>query len=445
MKEDFLAYVWLHQHLDHTVLRTHTGEAVNVLRTGFLNTDSGPDFLEARIEIGGILWIGSIELHVRSSDWNGHGHYHDPAYQNVILHVVWENDLGEQEYPNSRYPVLELKNYVPPDLLARYRAIQETLEDFPCENQFADIRELEKKSMLDKVLIERLERKADTVLKILQANRGDWEETTWQLLARYFGARINAESFQKLAEFLPIRVLLRHRDNLLQLEALLFGTAGLIPGGESCSYIRDLRREYEFLSRKYQFGAHELRPLEWKLLRLRPAGFPTVRIAQLASLVQRNGNLFSTLTNFQSVQDLTRSLRSIQSPYWHTHYHFGKAAETLVPLMGTEAIHLLIINAAVPLLAAFAYRTDDRHYLEKAVRVLEELPVENNRITRKWKSLGMKLKTAACSQGATEWYQFYCEKKNCLHCMVGNAILGHTVQAVRDDEFQSSRASPTGQ
>src|SRR5690606_1779892 len=423
MKEDFISYIWQHQHLDHAVLRTTNGEPLQILRPGFLNTNAGPDFLEARIEIGGILWVGNVELHVKTSEWNSHGHATDPAYENVVLHVVWINDLSADEYPNDRLPLLELKNFITPRLVTQYHSFQEGFRDIPCENQFEEVQEIEKATMLEKLLIERLHQKSNAVLGLLEENKGDWEETTWQLVARYFGARINADPFQKLAQRLPIRLLLKHRDNLLQLEALLFGTAGLIPNEKSCSYVNDLRNEFKFLSHKYQFGNNSLRPLEWKLLRLRPAGFPTVRMAQLAALIHRNGNLFSTLTHFHSTHDLYKALRSIQSPYWHTHYHFGKPAESLVPLMGTDAINLLIINAAVPLLAAFAHKTDQSVFLDKAVSVLEELPVENNKIIRKWKVLGLRLNSAANSQGATQWYHRFCVPKLCLQCTVGNAII----------------------
>src|SRR5690606_19609495 len=282
------------------------------------------------------------------------------------------------EYPNDRLPLLELKNFITPGLVTQYHSFQEGFRDIPCENQFEEVQEIEKATMLEKLLIERLHQKSNAVLGLLEENKGDWEETTWQLVARYFGARINADPFQKLAQRLPIRLLLKHRDNLLQLEALLFGTAGLIPNEKSCSYVNDLRNEFKFLSHKYQFGNNSLRPLEWKLLRLRPAGFPTVRMAQLAALIHRNGNLFSTLT----------------------HFHFGKPAGSLVPLMRSDAINLLIINAAVPLLAAFAHKTDQSVFLDKAVSLLEELPGENNKILRKWKALGLRLNSAANSQGA---------------------------------------------
>ncbi len=423
MNEDFLAFVWQHQYFDHSTLQTLSGDKITVLRPGFRNTNAGPDFFEARIEIGGILWIGNVELHIRTSGWNHHGHSLDKNYDSVILHVVWENDLPMENHPNTRIPVLELRHRVDPGMTNRYLAILEAIQDIPCGHQFSEVPPLVKSSMTDRVLVERLQNKSVVILEMLARNNSDWDETAWQLLARYFGAKVNADAFQNLAEQIPLKILLKHRNDLLQLEALLLGTAGLIPSGTSSGYISDLKREYTFLSEKYGLGKKRLDTIEWKMFRLRPAGFPTVRIAQLASLVCRNGNLFSLLTSFETTSQFVTSLRCIQSAYWHTHYHFGKPARTLVPPMGIEAVYTLIVNAAAPLLAAYSFKTDNRSYLDRAVRLLEELPAENNRITRKWKQLGLEMSSSASTQGATEWYHRYCTLKRCLSCSVGNVLL----------------------
>ncbi|ODS83228.1 MAG: hypothetical protein ABS46_06930 [Cytophagaceae bacterium SCN 52-12] len=423
MNEDFLAFVWQHQYFDHSALNTLSGHKITVLRPGYRNTNAGPDFFEARIEIGGMLWIGNVELHVRTSGWNQHGHSSDKNYDSVILHVVWENDLPMEDHPNTRIPVMELRHRVDPGMTDRYLAILETMQDIPCGRQFPGVPPLVKSSMTDRVLVERLQNKSVVISDMLARNNGDWDETAWQLLARYFGAKVNADAFQSLAERIPLKILLRHRDDFLQLEALLLGTAGLIPSATASGYVSDLKREYTFLSKKYGLEKKRLDAIEWKMFRLRPAGFPAVRIAQLASLVSRNGNLFSLLTSFETTSQFVTSLRCIQSAYWHTHYHFGRPARTLVPPMGIEAVYTLVINAAAPLLAAYSFKTDNRSYLDRAVRLLEEIPAENNRITRKWKQLGLEMSSAASSQGATEWYHRYCILKRCLSCAVGNVLL----------------------
>ena len=423
MNEDFLAFVWQHQYFDHSTLQTLSGDKITVLRPGYRNTNAGPDFFEARIKIGGMLWIGNVELHVRTSGWNQHGHSFDKNYDSVILHVVWENDLPMENHPNTRIPVMELRSRVDPGMTDRYLAILEALQDIPCGNQFAGAPPLVKSSMMDRVLIERLQNKSGVILNMLAGNNGDWNETTWQLLARYFGAKVNADAFQNLAERTPLKILLKHRNDLLQLEGLLLGTAGLIPSGKTAGYVSDLKREYVFLSEKYGLGKKRLDAIEWKMFRLRPAGSPVVRISQLASLISRNGNLFSMLTSFETTSQFVASLRCIQSAYWHTHYHFGRPAKTLVPPMGLEAVYTLIVNAAAPLLAAYGLKTDNSTYLDRAIRLLEEIPAENNRITRRWKDLGLEISSAASSQGVTEWYHHYCTLKRCLSCSVGNVLL----------------------
>lgn len=423
MNEDFLAFVWQHQYFDHSTLQTLSGDKITVLRPGYRNTNAGPDFFEARIKIGGMLWIGNVELHVRTSGWNQHGHSFDKNYDSVILHVVWENDLPMENHPNTRIPVMELRSRVDPGMTDRYLAILEALQDIPCGNQFAGAPPLVKSSMMDRVLIERLQNKSGVILNMLAGNNGDWNETTWQLLARYFGAKVNADAFQNLAERIPLKILLKHRNDLLQLEGLLLGTAGLIPSGKTAGYVSDLKREYVFLSEKYGLGKKRLGAIEWKMFRLRPAGSPVVRISQLASLISRNGNLFSMLTSFETTSQFVASLRCIQSAYWHTHYHFGRPAKTLVPPMGLEAVYTLIVNAAAPLLAAYGLKTNNSTYLDRAIRLLEEIPAENNRITRRWKDLGLEISSAASSQGVTEWYHHYCTLKRCLSCSVGNVLL----------------------
>ncbi len=423
MNEDFLAFIWQHQYFDHAILQTLSGDKITVLRPGYRNTNAGPDFFEARIEIAGMLWVGNVELHVRTSGWNQHGHSFDKNYDSVILHVVWENDLPMGNHPNTRIPAIELRHLVDPGMTDRYLAILGAIQDIPCANQFAAAPPLLKSSMMDRVLVERLQNKSVIISNMLARNNGDWDETTWQLLARYFGAKVNADAFQNLAERIPLKILLKHRNDLLQLEGLLLGTAGLIPSGNASGYVSDLKREYTFLSKKYGLGKKRLNTIEWKMFRLRPAGFPAVRIAQLASLISRNGNLFSLLTSFETTSQFVTSLRSVQSVYWHTHYHFGRPAKTLVPPMGIEAVYTLIVNAAAPLLAAYGLKTDNRSFLDRAIRLLEEIPAENNRITRRWKEMGLEMSSAASSQGATEWYHRYCALRRCLSCSVGNMLL----------------------
>ncbi len=421
MNELFLSFLWQYQYFNHASLHTEAGELIRIHRPGLRNTDAGPDFTQARVEIDGILWVGTVELHVRASDWNLHRHSADKAYENVILHVVWKNDLAPEQEPNRRIPTLSLQPHTDPTLLNRYRNLQENLSSIPCHAQFGNVSDLHKRLMMDRVLTERLERKTAEVLLI--ATGADWNETAWQLLARYFGFTVNADTFQKLARRLPLKVLLKHRDSVPQLEALLFGMAQLLPEHSEDPYPRQLSEEYRFLRTKYRLQANQLHPHEWRFFRLRPAGFPTVRLAQLAQLIHRQGPLFSSLTNPATVSDLEPVFQVKQSAYWTTHYHFGKVSPAAVPSLGKQAAHLLIINVVVPLLAAYASKTGNRAFLEKGIRLLEQLPAERNRFIHEWRALQLPAKTAADSQALLEWHHYYCTRKRCLDCHIGNALI----------------------
>lgn len=280
--------------------------------------------------------------------------------------------------------------------------------------------------MLDKVLLERLDQKASKVLQLLQANQQDWEETTYQWLGQHFGFKLNDPAFLRLMQIIPLKVLQKHRGQIIQLEALLFGAAGLIPGLSDDMdevYITDLRREYNFMANKYGLANLQMNAHEFKFLRLRPAGFPTIRLSQFANLLNRNSTLFSTLTTAKKVKDLHSLFELKQSDYWIHHFQFGKPSKNTVPAMGKDAINSLIINAAVPLLVAYCRHRQQPDLLDKALRWLSEIPAENNHIIRTWETLGMKVKTAADSQALIGWYNHYCSAKKCLDCVVGAALV----------------------
>ena len=433
MNEDLLSFIWQFQYFDSSDLRIETGENVHITRTGNRNSNAGPDFSNARVRIDSVDWIGSIEIHTKSSDWILHDHTGDSAYESVILHVVWENDSPIYRPDNTLLPVLSLKGLVKFSILERYATLMSSQgiyesDGIACKEQFAAVNELQKLSMLDKVLLERLHHKASKVIALWQANQQDWEETAYQWLGQHFGFKLNDPAFLRLTQIVPLKVLQKHRNQIIQLEALLFGSGGLLP--EIFSelepeeiYIQELRREYNFLAGKYQLKNLQMNTHEFKFLRLRPAGFPTIRLSQFASLIQKTAAFFSVLINANSVKDLHTLFSLKQSDYWIHHFQFGKLSKTNVPLMGKDAINLLIINAAVPLLVAYSKQRQQPELLDKALRWLSELPAENNRITREWETLEMKVKTAADSQALIEWYNHYCSAKRCLECNIGATLV----------------------
>ena len=428
MSEFFLHFLYQFQYFDKINLQTTDNERIEVLKIGRMNTDSGADFQDARLLIGDVEWAGSVEIHVKSSDWNLHEHQSDAAYQNVILHLVWEDDKPIFRKDGTKIPTLTLRERTDKKLLKKYQTLIDSKTEIPCQNQFMEVENIHKMMMMDKVLMKRLQDKSLIINDSLTENHSDWEETAYQTLAKNFGFKLNAEPFLQLAKNLPLKILQKHRDNLLQIEALIFGVAGFLHNPEDNpehwdEYRQILRKEFQFLSAKYQLQNHILGQHEWKYLRLRPANFPTVRLAQFAKFIQENINLFSVLIHLENVNNLAKTLKITQSDYWIKHYVFGKLSEGNVPNLGNSSIENIVINTVVPLLVSYANHKDNREYLEKAIRLLEELPSEENKITKHWKSMGLPIKSAFDSQASIEWFNHFCIKKHCLECNVGISIL----------------------
>ncbi len=425
MTEDLIYFIWQFQYLAGQALLTTDGEPVEVLHPGHRNANAGPDFLTARLRIAGVEWVGTVEAHVKTSDWLAHRHQRDPAYDTVILHIVWHHDRAVPR-PNGTYlPTLALGPLAPAALVARYQELLAGTDAIPCAGQFRLVKPLRQTAMLDTALLQRLERKATAVKAVYEACGQDWEETTYHLLATYLGSKVNADPMEQLARMVPLRVLQKHRNNLLQLESILFGVAGLLPEPAETDdeYTGTLRREYAFLAAKYALADRQLPPVVWKWGRLRPAGFPAMRLAQLAGLVHTHGSLFSLLVGQNNVPELVKSLLVVPSAYWQTHYRFGKAAAKVSASLGEATAQGLLLNVAAPLLAAYATHQARPDLLDRAVSLLEQLPAEDNRITRLWDSLGLSVRNAFDSQGAIELHNEFCVPKRCLSCQIGVALV----------------------
>ncbi|MTI31031.1 DUF2851 family protein, partial [Xanthovirga aplysinae] len=290
MREQFLHFVWRYQYFEKGSLRTVHGIDVQIFQPGISNKDAGPDFAQAKIKLGNMAWHGDVEIHYKSSDWKLHGHERDAAYNKVILHVVWENDKQVYRKDGTPIPTVELKGRVSKTLISRYKKLLSNFDAIPCASQIEDVDEIFGLSTLDQALIQRLEQKANFVLELLGVNQLDWEETTYQLLAQNFGFKVNKEPFWELSRKLPLKVIIKHGDNLMQVEALLFGTAGFLNQNLKDTYFQSLKREFGFLGRKYQLFDQVMEIHQWKFLRMRPANFPTLRIAQLASFLYKNNH-----------------------------------------------------------------------------------------------------------------------------------------------------------
>ncbi|GHA72682.1 DUF2851 family protein [Pontibacter akesuensis] len=422
MKEDFLHYIWQHQYFAKADLATTDGQALQVLRVGFYNTDAGPDFREALLRVGEVEWSGSVEVHLNASDWHRHQHQHDQKYDQVVLHVVWEADVPVTRTDGTLVPVLELQQRVDLRLLQTYEMLQQAKNPIPCAAFWPEVPEITKKLMLERALVERLEEKGEQVLQSYRSYGNDWEQATYEALLRSFGFKINQAPFEQLAKALPLPVVRRHQQNLLQLEALLLGQAGFLADAAD-AYAQQLQREYTFLSHKYNLQPLALQRHQWNFLRMRPANFPTVRLAQLAALLHQQQALFSRLLEADTVKKYEQLFQAPVSAYWQRHYLFGRENKAPATRMGKSSAQNLIINIAVPLLAACANFSGENTYLERAVSLLEQLRESSNKYTRLYEALRWHAKSAADNQAALSLYKRYCQPVNCMHCAVGNKIM----------------------
>ncbi|RDV16076.1 DUF2851 family protein [Pontibacter diazotrophicus] len=428
MQEDFLHYIWQHQYFSKTNLTTTDGAALQVLRIGYYNTDAGPDFREALMRIGEVEWSGSVEVHLQASDWHRHQHQLDEKYDQVVLHVVWEADVPVYRMDGTLVPVLVLKGRVDLALLQTYERLLYAKDAVPCAAFWPAVPHITKTLMLERALVERLAAKGEEVLQTLQRYSNDWEQTAYHTLLRGFGFKANQQAFEELAKALPLSVVRRHQQNVLQLETLLFGQAGFLEEAQD-AYAAQLLKEYRFLSHKYDLVPKAMQRHRWNFLRMRPANFPTVRLSQLAAILHQQQAFFSKLLEAQTVKQYEVLFQAPVSAYWQEHYLLGKPGKGLQKSMGKSSVQNLIINVAVPLLAAYASYSDNRLYLEKAVSLLEELKEASNKITRHYEDLGWQAKSAADNQAALSLYKRYCAPVNCMHCAIGNKVMKQSSSA----------------
>ena len=424
MKEEFLHYLWKYSLYDPDKLFDNEGNKITVISPGEYNRDSGPDFFNARLIIGRTEWAGNVEIHTQSSYFHTHGHNLDPAFDNVILHVVAVND---GKVFNSKGEELNTSELVfDPSLYDKYLDLVNNPYVIACQLKLAKLDQFFIRHWLGALVIERLNDKSGQIMKIFTETGNDWEETFYRLLARYFGFRVNTEPFEMMANALPFRIIRKHSDNLLQVEALLFGTAGMLDEAlfrEALKddYYRDLIREFRILSVKYS-----LKPIHgwlWKFARLRPANFPTLRISQLAVMLSITGGLFAKVIDADKIEDLRNLFEVTASGYWNNHFVFGKQSRLSPKKTGAQATDILLINAVIP--ALFFYgRTHDSHYIcEKAVSFLGEIRSEANSIIKDWNLAGIYSESAFYSQGLIHLRSNYCRKRRCLDCRIGFRLI----------------------
>lgn len=417
--ERLLHYVWKYKLYTTSSLVTTDGCSVEVLDTGIQNGDAGPDFFNAKIKIDGTLWVGSVEIHDRASDWLRHHHEVNKAYDNVILHVVGMNDFQPARTNGEKIPQMIL---TVPERVARnidWLLYREAC--LPCFDFIKQVDPLHILSWQEALLSERLERKTQDVLRLLETYQEDWNEVFYILLTRSFGFGVNSDAFERLAKSLPFRCIQKQRNSSSQVEAMLFGQAGMLVEKSTDPYYCLLQREYEFLRHKYT-----LVPLEdfvFKNLRTRPMNFPYLKIAQLAALWIQYDTLFSAILEARSCGEVKKYFRISPSDYWETHYHFQYASPLKEKKIGENALNILLINAVVPLFFAYSLHNKQSEYCERAIRLLESIPPEKNTIISTFCNAGISVRHAGDTQALIQLKREYCEKKKCLYCRIGFQML----------------------
>ncbi|MBP6687829.1 MAG: DUF2851 family protein [Lacibacter sp.] len=416
MNEHLLQFIWQHLYFNREELLTVQDEPVQILSQGLLNTNQGPDFLHAKLLISNVTWAGTVELHLKTSDWHKHGHTNDEHYHNVILHVVYEHD----EQGATPIPVLELKNRISSSLLHHYRQLMEQTSFVACEKQLQEVNSIVWDSWKERMVAERLQQKNELIQNILQQTNRHWEETFWQLLARNFGSPLNAEAFEAVARSLPVTLLAKHKHQIHQLEALLLGQAGLLQGEFAEDYPAMLRKEYRFLQQKHQLKqVHH--PIHF--LRMRPSNFPTIRLAQLAMLIHQSSHLFSKVMEAKTVEAIRKMFSVTANDYWHYHYVLNEPGAFRKKQLGKTMVNNLLINTVIPLLFVYAHDQHDEPTKEKAIQWLQQMPKEKNSITQQWEQAGATHQSAFDSQALLFLKKNYCNAKRCLQCAVGNSLL----------------------
>lgn len=421
MREDLLHYLWKFKKLQGQRLQTTEGEVIEIDKWGMHNQNAGPDFFNARLRIGDQLWAGNVEMHVKASDWYLHGHDDDPAYNNVILHVVFVHDAEITRRDEVTIPVLDLSGYVSETVLKSYRNLFAKMENqfINCENNIAAVDRFEVDFWLEKVYLERLQKRHKSMLAHLDQTTNDWETLFFRRLARSFGTSVNADAFEQIAISIPQNILRKLARDAFQLEAVLMGQAGLLEKELDIPYYKGLKNEFAFAKAKYQLNPVHT-PL--KFFRLRPPNFPTIRLSQLAFLYHRSPHLFAEILLAKNVKELMDLFDVQAAKFWDTHYVFDKQSKVVKKGLSKNFVQLLIINAVVPV--RFAYLSNrGKPEAEDVLDLLRELPYEHNKTTQKFQHLLPWLDNALHSQALLQLKTAYCDPNKCLQCAIGVKLM----------------------
>lgn len=416
-----MQYVWKHRLWRSEDMVTNTGKKVRVVDPGLLNTDAGPDFFNAKIEIDGHMWVGNVEMHYRATDWKRHHHDSDKAYDSVILHVVAKDDAPVRRTNGELIPQLVLE--VSSQFNADYASLVGAAIEVPCATKIKQVPHLTIVEWVEGLAFERLHGKVERIHQLLDSFNGSWEDVCYVTLARNFGFGINNDAFERLARRTPLRLLGKHSDSVLQIEALLFGQAGMLdaqkPGMDS--YYNQLCTEYAFLSNKFQ-----LTPMEkesWKLFRIRPQNFPYRRIAMLAQFIEGGFRMMNRILEAEGEKEMRALFEMELSGYWTKHYTFGKPNERATATLSRSSTDIILINTVAPLLYAYGELTGNYEMTDKAIKLLEDLRAESNSIVSHFVAYGIDCPDALTSQALVQLKREYCDARKCIYCKIGHHLL----------------------
>jgi hypothetical protein len=420
MKEDFLHYLWRFKKFDTLNLKTSNQEEITISNVGQYLELAGPDFFNAQITIGNQKWAGNVEIHLKSSDWYVHHHEKDAGYENVILHVVWEHDSEIYRSNNVEIPVLELKNYVSTATVNNYQKLLSPKSWIFCEKQLKEIPQFALINWQERLFFERLERKSKPILELLESTNNDWEAVLFCLLAKNFGLNTNGDIFLKIAQSIPFSVIRKECFEVENIEALLFGSAGLLDAEKEDTYFKDLKFRYFYLLHKYQMEKSCIEPVQF--FKHRPDNFPTIRLSQLANLYHKQQNLFSKISDLNSLGAIYEIFSVSVAPYWQTHYQFEKESSKKKKALSRSFLDLIVLNTIIPLQFAYA-KSQGKEVSEDLINILNDVEPEKNSIIDKFSSFGLKAKNAFETQSLLQLKNEYCNKSKCLECGIGMELL----------------------
>jgi len=423
MKEDLLQFLWQHKYLLQKKLYTCKAEPIQIIKPGLLNRNAGPDFFNAHIRIADKLWVGNVEIHIKSSDWLKHGHQHDAAYHNVILHVVWQNDVEILDPYQNAYPTLEIARLIPPHILANYEKIMHAKQEIPCSEIFKPLPNLLWNNWMSRLSLERLAYKVEGMQQSYEKLNGHWEELLYQQMAIVFGQKTNAAPFEVLSKLVPLKILQKYKDDLLASQALILGSAGFLKGDMQNAFNQSLQQQFKFLANK-----HEIKPLDvsiWKFGKTRPANFPSIRLFQWVECIRQQSNLFQKLLHCQDYKEAKKiiSIGGKQKIDIGDLHPKNKQSFVETIQLSNNLVNSLFINAIIPLLFFYGKHTQQEQMCENVYHWLQEIPGEDNHIVKQWKKLDISLHKASETQAVIQLKNYYCSSNKCLSCAVGNYIL----------------------